>query len=121
MTGEEGEYKTATVFDVGSMMNTLKLLTFYRKAAFDVKAEYADDSMLLPGTTWALGTFRIDLPAQTEAKKVKVKAKLTLSGTFAIENAQLVEDEEYEETVKEKRELPPEPEEAAAPAEATAP
>merc|ERR1712048_59047 len=43
-----------------------------------------------------------------ELKKVKVKAKLTLHGTFIIDSAQLVEEEEYEETVKEKRELPAE-------------
>merc|ERR1711967_193875 len=40
--------------------------------------------------------------------KVKVKAKLTVHGTFMIDSAQLVEEEEYEDTVKEKRELPPE-------------
>jgi len=39
---------------------------------------------------------------------VKVKAKLTLHGTFIVESAQLVEEEEVEETVKEKRELPAE-------------
>jgi len=108
MTGGEGEYKTATVFPAGSPLNTLKLLTFYRKGPFEVKAEYADESSLLPGTKKTLGTFKIDLPAQTETKKIKVKAKLTLHGTFQLESAQLVEEEEYEETVKEKRELPDE-------------
>jgi len=114
MAGGEGEYKTATVFPPGSGMNVLKMLTFYRKGPFDVKAEYLDDKVLLPGTSKDLGTYKIDLPPQTEAKKVKVKAKLTVHGTFVIESAQLVEEEEVEETVKEKRELPPAPEEAAA-------
>merc|ERR1719476_1194471 len=50
MAGGEGEYKTATVFPAGSMMNVLKMLTFYRKSAFDVKAEYVDVSLLPPGT-----------------------------------------------------------------------
>merc|ERR1712178_29306 len=64
-----------------------------------------DQSALLPGTSKELGTYRIELPPQTESKKVKVKAKLTLHGTFVIEGAQLIEEEEYEETVKEKREV----------------
>lgn len=108
MGGGEGEYKTATVFPAGSQTGVVKMLTFYRKGPFDVKAEYADASLLLPGTSKELGTYKIDLPPQTESKKVKVKAKLNLSGCFTIESAQMVEDEEYEETVKEKRELPAE-------------
>lgn len=118
MADVEGEYKTSPIFPAGSMMNVLKMLTFYRKGPFDVKAEYSDPKLLPPGTPKELGTFKIELPPQTEGKKVKVRAKLTLHGTFQIEGAQLVEDEEYEETVKEKRELPPAPEEAPAPAAA---
>lgn len=117
MGGGEGEYKTATVFPAGSQMNLLKMLTFYRKGPFDIKAEYVADAPLLPGTPKELGTYKIDLPPQTEPKKVKVKAKLTLHGTFQLESAQLLEEEEVEETVKEKRELPPDPEEEK-PAEA---
>merc|ERR1711871_546937 len=69
--------------------------------------------MGLPGTAKDLGTYKVDLAPQTEPKKVKVKAKLTLSGCFAVEGATLVEEEEYDETVKEKRELPPEDPKAA--------
>eukprot|EP00933_Yihiella_yeosuensis_P047551 TRINITY_DN4339_c0_g5_i1.p1 TRINITY_DN4339_c0_g5~~TRINITY_DN4339_c0_g5_i1.p1 ORF type:complete len:882 (-),score=309.93 TRINITY_DN4339_c0_g5_i1:381-3026(-) len=110
MGGAEGEYKTAEVFPIGSQTNTLKLMTFYRTGPFDIKAEFTDDSPLLPGTAKELGTYRVELPPQTEAKKVKVKAQLTLHGTFQIQSAQMVEEEVYEETVKEKRELPPSPE-----------
>merc|ERR1719210_3313586 len=117
MTGAEGEYKTAVVFPLGSSMNTLKMLTFYRKGAFEIKAEYVDESLLVPGTKKELGAYKIDLPAQSEAKKIKVKAKLTLHGMFTIEGAQLVEDEEYEETVKEKREIEVAAEEGEAKAE----
>mmetsp|Transcript_41316 Transcript_41316/g.75448 ORF Transcript_41316/g.75448 Transcript_41316/m.75448 type:complete len:856 (-) Transcript_41316:158-2725(-) len=108
MGGAEGEYKTATVFPAGSAMNVVKMLTFYRKGPFDVKAEYGGDVALLPGTPKELGTYKIELPAQTEPKKVKVKAKLSLHGVFQLESAQMVEEEEYDETVKEKRELPEE-------------
>lgn len=113
MAGGEGENKSATVFPEGSPMNLLKMLTFYRVGPFDLKAEYADDKRLLPLTPRELGSYRIELPQQTEPKRVKVKAKLTLHGTFSIEGAQLVEEEEYEETVKEQRELPADPDDAA--------
>merc|ERR1712066_1205014 len=89
-------------------MGVVKMLTFYRKGPFDIKAEYVDPSMLLPKTSKELGSYRIELAPQTESKKVKVRAKLSLSGVFIVESAQIVEEEEYEETVKEKRELPPE-------------
>jgi len=115
MAGGEGEYKTTTVFPASSPMNVLKLMTFYRSGPFDLKAEFADEKQLLPGTPKELGSFRIELPPQTEPKKVKVKARLTLHGTLSLESAQLVEEEEYEETVKEKRELPPDPEEPPPP------
>merc|ERR1740138_1309880 len=59
MTGGEGEYKTATVFPAGSQMGVLKMLTFYRKGPFDVKAEYLDPSLLLPKTNKDLGTYKI--------------------------------------------------------------
>mmetsp|Transcript_42470 Transcript_42470/g.99652 ORF Transcript_42470/g.99652 Transcript_42470/m.99652 type:complete len:833 (-) Transcript_42470:68-2566(-) len=108
MGGGEGEYKTATVFPAGSAMNLLKMLTFYRKAPFEVKAEYSDPQLLKPGIGKDLGTYKVELPTQPEAKKVKVKAKLSLHGTFQIESATLLEEEEYEETVKEKKELPAE-------------
>merc|ERR1711972_44105 len=125
-----GEYKTVSVFPARSDMNTAKLLTFYRKGPFEVTAEYADDKDLVVGTKKSLGSFKIDLPPQTEVKKIKVKAKLSLHGIFTIEGAQLVETEEYEETVKEKREIevPADAEApkadapaAASPPEATAP
>mmetsp|Transcript_73751 Transcript_73751/g.240188 ORF Transcript_73751/g.240188 Transcript_73751/m.240188 type:complete len:831 (-) Transcript_73751:101-2593(-) len=106
MEGAEGEYKTATVFPAGSQTNCLKMLTFYRKGPFEVKAEFSPDSALLPLTPRELGTYKIELPPSAEAKKVKVRAKLTINGTFQIEGAQLIEEEEYEEITKEKREIP---------------
>merc|ERR1712194_658580 len=88
---------------------------------FEIKAEYADDRDLVVGTSTALGAFKIDLPPQTETKKVKVKAKLSLHGIFSIDSAQLVETEEYEETVKEKREIEAAPDAEAPKAESEAP
>merc|ERR1712135_150851 len=109
MTNVDDGQRIATVFPAGSLMGTLKLLTFFRKGSFDVKAEYVDEKLLLPLTPKELGVYKIEVPPQTQAKKIKVRAKLSLHGTFVIDGAQMVEDEEYEETVKEKRELPAEP------------
>lgn len=108
MAAADGEQKCASVFPAGSQLNTAKMLTFYRKAPFDIKAKFNEAARLLPGTTSELGDYRIEMPVSAEPKKVKVKAKLTLHGTFAIEGATMVEEEEYQETIKEKREVPPE-------------
>merc|ERR1719454_1364394 len=124
MAGGDGEYKTAMVFPANSPMGTVKALTFSRKGPFDIKAAYSDESQLIPGTSKDLGTYRIELPASAEAKKVKVKAELTLHGTFVIKGATLEEEETYEEVIKEKRELPAEEAkegEAEAPKEGDAP
>jgi molecular chaperone DnaK (HSP70) len=112
MAGGDGDYKTTTVFPSGSLTGIQKMLTFFRKQPFDVKAEFAEDARLLPSTSKELGSYKIELPPQTENKKIKVKAQLTLHGTFLLHGAQMIETEEYEETVKEKRELPAEASEA---------
>merc|ERR1719188_887401 len=103
----EGEWRTSAVFPANSPTNVVKTLTFYRRGPFDINAEYSTSEGLLPLTPKELGTFKIDVPPCTEAKKVKVRVKLTLHGIFQVEGAHLVEEEEYEEVVKEKRELPP--------------
>jgi len=106
MTAAEGEYKKALVFPLNAPMNQTKMLTFHRKAPFDLKVEYGEGATVLPGTSSSLGNYKIDLSPQPENKKVKVKAKLGLHGLFMLESAQLVEEEEVEETVKERREIP---------------
>merc|ERR1712217_563454 len=107
----QGDQKAAAVFPAGTSMNMLKILTFWRKRPFDLMADYVDEKLLLPGTSKALGKFRIDMPELPEPKRVKVKAKLTQHGTFSVEGAMIVEEEEYDDKVKEKREIPPDPEE----------
>ncbi|CAE7297074.1 HSP70-14 [Symbiodinium natans] len=103
------------LFPAGSAMDMVKMLSFYRTGPFKLQAEFLPEAPLPPGTERGLGTYQVDVPAQTEAKKVKVKAKLSMHGTFLIDAAQIVEEEEYEETVKEWRELPEEEEEAMEP------
>jgi len=103
--GAEGVSKTAPIFPAGSQFGLLKVLTFYRKGPFDIFAQYADANELLPGTDTNLGTYRVDLAPQTENKKIKVRAKLTLHGIFEIESAHMVEEEEYEDVTKQKKEI----------------
>lgn len=105
MAGAEGEYKTMTVFPRNSVMGTVKMLTFYRKGPFDLKLEYEDTTALVDGVNKFLGNFKVDLPGAADTKKIKVKAKLSLNGTFGLESAQMLEEEEYEEKVKEKKEI----------------
>merc|ERR1712194_879320 len=80
----EGETNSAPVFPSGTCMNMLKILTFYRKRPFEMIADYADASQLLPKTPKDLGKFRIELPETPEAKRIKVKARLSQHGTFNI-------------------------------------
>lgn len=120
MAGAEGEVKMARIFESGAHLGSVKALTFHRKGPFDITVRYADDAKLVPGTSRELGKYRVELPPAQEAKRVRVKAKLSTSGIFTVESAQLFEEEEYDEKTKEKRELPPDdkPEEPEQPAPA---
>lgn len=105
MMGGDGETKVAALFPPGSMMNMVKMVTLYRRGSFEIKAQHSEDGVALGKQE--LGTYRIEVPAQAENKKIKVKCKMTLNGMFTIESAQMVEVEGYdEEFVKEKREVP---------------
>jgi len=105
MLGGDGAIKVADLYPAGSMMNMIKLITLYRKGPFEIKAQHIEDGVMLGSTKRDLGTYRIEVPAQTENQKIKVKTRMTLNGMFTIESAQMVLEEEYEETVKEKREV----------------
>merc|ERR1712137_1297672 len=120
MVASEGELKSSVVFPTNSTIGSKKMLTFKRQSGFDLKIQHHDATQLIPGTSLDLGIYRIDLPAQSERKVVKVKAALTLHGTVVIDTAQVHEGVEYEEKVKEKRELPPSPAEDAPMEEAVA-
>jgi len=106
----DGKQKNAVVFPVGSQFDTLKVLTFHRKRAFDVFASYTNPEQLIDcAHQSSLGMYRIDMPDQSEAKKIKVRAKLTIHGTFEVESAHIVEEEDYEAITYERKELPEEP------------
>ena len=60
-----------------------------------------------------LGDYRIELPQSEQKKKIKIEAKMDLHGLFKLQQAHIVEIEEYEEIVKEKREIVEKEEEKA--------
>lgn len=92
--GEEADNKSATVYPANSLMHLLKLATFFRKQPFELRAKYLENPEALPpGTSPELGTYRVEVPPRAEPGKVKVRAALTLHGTFVIEGAQLLEED----------------------------
>ncbi|KAF4724906.1 hypothetical protein FOZ62_006274, partial [Perkinsus olseni] len=90
--------KRTEVFQPRSTLNMVKMLTFYRKDAFDLWAQYPNSKDA------SLGRFTVQVPHSDGApKKIKVRAKLSLHGTFSIENATMIEEEEYQVVEKERR------------------
>lgn len=92
--GNNGAAKamSSVVFAEDSVMNFMKVITFRRRAPFELTAAYADEKLLPNGTPKDLGTYTIDVPVQDALKKVKVKTALTLHGTFCVQGAHIVEE-----------------------------
>ncbi|BFZ61462.1 adenyl-nucleotide exchange factor sse1 [Saitoella coloradoensis] len=90
------------VFGQNNAVPSTKILTFYRKADFDIEASYSQPE-LLPGQVnpW-IGKYSIKgvTPnAQDDFSMVKVKARLNLHGILNIEQAYVVEEKEVEEPI----------------------
>jgi heat shock protein 4 len=93
-----------TVFQKGNVMPSTKILTFYRKQAFDLEAKYlnADE---LPGKVdpW-IGKFSVKgvkADAKDDFMICKLKARLNLHGILNVESGYYVEDVEVEEPIPE--------------------
>merc|ERR1711920_866409 len=82
--------RSAVVFPENSLMNLMKVMTFYRKENFELKAAYADEKN--KNGPKELGSYTIQVPAAADFKKIKVKASLTVHGTFEVHGAQMVEE-----------------------------
>ncbi|KAJ2691659.1 adenyl-nucleotide exchange factor sse1, partial [Coemansia spiralis] len=90
------------VFAHNNAIPSTKMLTFYRKQAFAIEAEYADPSRLPPGTNPWISRFDVKDVGPAEdggLSTVKVKARLDLSGVLAITSAYTVVETEVEEPV----------------------
>ncbi|KAJ1731647.1 adenyl-nucleotide exchange factor sse1, partial [Coemansia biformis] len=101
------------VFTHNNPIPSTKMLTFYRKQAFAIEAEYADPTRLPPGTNPWISRFDVkDVgPAEDgDLATVKVKARLDLSGVLSITSAYTVVETEVEEPVPQ-----PEPKEGEEP------
>jgi len=114
VNGDAPAAKTGVVFAANSAMNLQKIATFQRKESFELTLKYADTKVLHPGTPEEIAKYTIEVPKSESAKRVKVKASLSLHGTFSVEGAQLLEEDEKGE------ENAPPPADAAKPEEAAA-
>ncbi|KAK9827583.1 hypothetical protein WJX81_000587 [Elliptochloris bilobata] len=102
---KDGEPTTTVLFERNGPIPSAKMLTFFRNQQFTLTAAYTEDSPLPEGFDRTIGTFTIGppahVPSDSEAKaKLKVKVRLNLHGVISVENAQQIEEEEYEETVR---------------------
>jgi heat shock protein 4 len=95
-----------TVFDNGNVMPSTKILTFYRKEAFNLEAKYVKPE-LLPGKTnpW-IGRFTVKgvkADSKDDFMICKLKARLNLHGILNVESGYYVEDVEVEEPIPEEK------------------
>jgi heat shock protein 4 len=100
------EDTSLTVFNKGNVMPSTKILTFYRKNAFDLEAKYAKPEGL-PGkmNPW-IGRFSVKgvkADSKDDFMICKLKARLNLHGILNVEQGYYVEDVEVEEPIPEEK------------------
>jgi heat shock protein 4 len=94
------------VFNKGNVMPSTKILTFYRKQAFDLEARYAKPDQL-PGkmSPW-IGRFsvkNVKPDAKGDFMICKLKARVNLHGILNVEQGYYVEEQEVEEPIPEAK------------------
>ncbi|KAK0671063.1 heat shock protein 70 family [Cercophora samala] len=99
------EDTSLTVFNKGNVLPSTKILTFYRKQAFDLEARYAQPEGL-PGKVPAfIGRFSVKGVQATGGPEdfmiCKLKARVNIHGVLNVESGYYVEDQEVEEEIKE--------------------
>jgi heat shock 70kDa protein 4 len=104
------------VFQRGNSIPSTKVLTFYRKDAFEIEAVYAEPAML-PGSInpWIAKFSAKTVPpdAKGDLQAIKLKTRLNLHGIMSFEAAYVEEVEEREE--KDAMQVDGEPEAEAKP------
>lgn len=86
------------VFPRGNPIPSTKVLTFFRKDAFDLEAVYAEPSTLPGKINPFLGQFTAKaIEGATDSVAVKVKVRLNQHGVFSFESAYVETKEEKEE------------------------
>ncbi|KAH8681508.1 heat shock protein hsp88 [Xylariales sp. PMI_506] len=104
------EDTSLTVFNKGNVLPSTKILTFYRKQAFDLEARYAKPEEL-PGKIPAfIGRFSVKgvkADPKTEFMICKLKARVNIHGILNVESGYYVEDQEVEEEIKDDEKKDP--------------
>ncbi|KAI0699889.1 heat shock protein 70 [Cerioporus squamosus] len=88
------------VFPKGNTIPSTKVLTFYRKAGFEIEATYADPSTLPGGINPWIAKFtakNVEPSPNGDYATVKVKTRLNANGVLSFEQAYTEEIEEKEE------------------------
>ncbi|PCH35950.1 heat shock protein 70 [Wolfiporia cocos MD-104 SS10] len=91
------------VFPKGNSIPSTKVLTFYRKQAFDIQAQYADPAALPGGINPWIARFTAKSVGPDENGDftcVKLKTRLNLHGVMSFEAAYVEEIEEKEEAMQ---------------------
>ncbi|KAK3368988.1 heat shock protein 70 family [Lasiosphaeria ovina] len=99
------EDTSLTVFNKGNVLPSTKILTFYRKQAFDLEAKYTEPEQL-PGKIPAfIGRFSVKGVKASGSPEdfmiCKLKARVNIHGVLNVESGYYVEDQEVEEEIKE--------------------
>jgi heat shock protein 4 len=100
------EDTSLTVFNKGNVMPSTKILTFYRKQAFDLEARYAAPELLPGKVSPFIGRFSVKGVQATGGPEdfmiCKLKARVNIHGVLNVESGYYVEDQEVEEEIKEE-------------------
>lgn len=100
------EDTSLVVFNKGGVQPSTKILTFYRKQAFDLEARYVNPEEL-PGKTnpW-IGRFSVKgvkaAGGADDFMICKLKARVNIHGVLNVESGYYVEDQEVEEPIPEE-------------------
>ncbi|KAH6660392.1 heat shock protein Hsp88 [Truncatella angustata] len=100
------EDTSLTVFNKGNVLPSTKILTFYRKQAFDLEARYAKPEDLPGKTSPFIGRFSVKgvkADPKTEFMICKLKARVNIHGILNVESGYYVEDQEVEEEIKDEK------------------
>ncbi|KAI0762180.1 heat shock protein [Trametes elegans] len=96
----EDEDTELVVFPRGNNIPSTKILTFYRKQAFDIEARYAEPELLPGGINPWIARFtakQVEPAPNGDYAVVKVKTRLNAHGVVSFEGAYTEEIEEREE------------------------
>ncbi|KAI0132704.1 heat shock protein 70 family [Xylariales sp. AK1849] len=99
------EDTSLTVFNKGNVLPSTKILTFYRKQAFDLEARYVKPEDLPGKVQPFIGRFSVKgvkADPKTEFMICKLKARVNIHGILNVESGYYVEDQEIEEEIKEE-------------------